>query len=143
MTGIPLGGNVTVVATLEGYIGTIMGQGKNQQHNGQLIVTNQRVVFYRKGFLGEVFETIPLSKITSIEQKSFLGHRAVTLHTSHDELSFKTFENRSSKRWRSFTRAASLRMTSSSRRRLHYWRRSPRSVKGHVLRKYLNFQADS
>ena len=81
-----------IVAWGEGYIGEMMGSGDKTQHNGALIVTGERVVFYRKGFLGEVLETIPLPKITSIERKSMMGHRTIRMHTSHDQLEFKTFE---------------------------------------------------
>ncbi|WP_455813022.1 SHOCT domain-containing protein [Pseudomonas graminis] len=75
----------------EGYIGNVMGKGKDTQHNGVLLVTDVRVAFYRKGLLGEVLENIPLKLITSIERKSMLGHRVIKLHTSHDDLAFKTF----------------------------------------------------
>lgn len=75
-----------------GYIGAMMGKGDKTQYNGVLIVTGERVVFYRKGILGEVLETIPLKKITSIERKSIMGHRTIRIHTSHDQLEFKTFE---------------------------------------------------
>ncbi len=81
-----------VVAWGEGYIGEMMGSGKDTQHNGALIVTNSRVAFYRKGMLGEVLETIPLKSITSIERKSLMGHCTIRIHTSHDALSFKTFQ---------------------------------------------------
>ena len=81
-----------IVAWGEGYIGEMMGSGDKTQHNGALIVTGERVVFYRKGFLGEVLETIPLPRITSIERKSMMGHRTIRMHTSHDQLEFKTFE---------------------------------------------------
>ena len=47
---------------LEGWIGDMMGKGKDAQRNGQFLLTDQRVCFYRKGMLGEVFETIPLAK---------------------------------------------------------------------------------
>ena len=73
----------------EGYIGEMMGKGDNAQHNGTLIVTNELVVFYRKGVFGEILETIPLKKITSIERKSTLGHRTLRIHASHDDLAFK------------------------------------------------------
>lgn len=79
---------------LEGYIGEIMGKGKETQHNGNLIITNERVIFYRKGILGEVLETIPVYKITSVEHISLMGHRVLTIHTSHDSLKFKTFEDK-------------------------------------------------
>lgn len=84
-------------ANLYGWIGEIFtgpGKGSETQKNGQLIVTNERVCFYRKGFFGEVFETIPLSKITSVETRSVLGFRQIVIHTSHDELKFKTFEGK-------------------------------------------------
>ena len=81
-----------VVAWGEGYIGEMMGSGKKAQQNGALIVTGGRVAFYRKGFFGEVIETIPLKAITSIERKSFMGHRSIRLHTSHDALEFKSFK---------------------------------------------------
>jgi hypothetical protein len=78
-----------IVSHISGYIG---GSGKDEKfpHDGSFIVTDQRVVFYRKGFFGEVFETIPLNKITSVETKSLFGHRILTLHTAHDEMKFKT-----------------------------------------------------
>lgn len=81
-----------VVATAEGYIGKAMGSGKDTQHNGCMIVTGQRAAFYRKGLMGEVLETMPLKSITSVERKSLLGHRVLRLHTSHDQLEFKTFD---------------------------------------------------
>jgi predicted RNA-binding Zn-ribbon protein involved in translation (DUF1610 family) len=81
-----------ILAWGEGYIGEMMGSGDKTQHNGVLVVTDNRVVFYRKGFLGEVLETIPLKTITSIERKSMMGHRIIRMHTSHDALEFKTFE---------------------------------------------------
>lgn len=81
-----------ILAHLEGWVGEVMGKGDKTQHNGQFILTNERACFYRKGFLGEVFETIPLPKITSVETLSRMGYRVLRLHTSNDELAFKTFE---------------------------------------------------
>lgn len=81
-----------VVAWGEGYIGEMMGSGKDRQRNGVLIVTGNRVAFYRKGLLGEVLETIPLKSITSIERRSLMGHYTIRIHTSHDALTFKTFK---------------------------------------------------
>lgn len=79
---------------LEGWIGEMMGKGDKAQHNGQFVLTNERACFYRKGLLGEVFETIPLLRITSVECLSRMGYRVLRLHTSHDELAFKTFETK-------------------------------------------------
>lgn len=83
--------NETVIASADGYIGNTMGKGADAQHNGSLIVTESRVVFYRKGLFGEVIETMPLKNLTSVERKSTLGFRVIRLHTSHDDLEFKTF----------------------------------------------------
>ncbi len=81
-----------IIAWGEGYIGEMMGKGDKTQQNGALIVTNVRVVFYRKGILGEVIESIPLDKLTSVERKSTMGHHTIRMHTSHDDLEFKTFD---------------------------------------------------
>ncbi len=78
---------------LEGWIGEMMGKGKDTQQNGCLILTDKRVVFSRKGVFGEVFQAMPLSKMSSVETRSMMGHRVLTMHTSHDELRFKTFES--------------------------------------------------
>ncbi len=83
-----------VAGHLDGWIGDMMGKGAKKQHNGQFVLTNERVCFYRKGIFGEVLETIPLTKITSVETLSMMGYRVLRLHTSHDELAFKTFENK-------------------------------------------------
>lgn len=80
-----------VVTHVEGYIGEMMGKGKDTQHNGVLIVSSERVAFYKKGIFGEVIETIPLKSITSIERRSSLGHYVIEIHTSHDSLKFKSF----------------------------------------------------
>ncbi|MEX2454508.1 MAG: SHOCT domain-containing protein [Rhodospirillaceae bacterium] len=82
----------TVKGHLEGWIGELMGKGEKVQHNGQFVLTSERVCFYRKGILGEVFETIPLSKVSSVETVSLLGYRVLRIHTAHDALEFKTFE---------------------------------------------------
>jgi hypothetical protein len=90
--GTKLKAGETVESHLEGWIGEMMGKGDKTQRNGQFVLTNERACFYRKGLLGEVFETIPLSRITSVEILTRLGYRVLRLHTSHDELAFKTFE---------------------------------------------------
>jgi hypothetical protein len=73
-----------------GYIGQMMGKGDNKQHNGVLVVTEERVVFYGKAFFSEVIESLPLASITSIERKSSIGPMTVRLHASNDSLEFKT-----------------------------------------------------
>jgi hypothetical protein len=53
---------------------------------GRLILTDRRLCYFRKGMTGEVFETIPLDKITSVESKSSMGVRTLRAHTSHDKM---------------------------------------------------------
>jgi len=84
-----------VLLHLEGWIGEMMGKKEKAQRNGSFLLTKQRACFYRKGLLGEVLETIPVGKITSVESLSRLGYRVLRLHTSHDSLEFKTFESKS------------------------------------------------
>lgn len=79
-----------IIAFAEGYIGEMMGKGKDAQHNGSLIITETLVIFYRKGLFGEVLETIPLKSITSIERKSSILSKTIRLHASHDDLTFKS-----------------------------------------------------
>jgi len=82
----------TLEGHLEGWIGEKMGQGNRTQHDGQFVLTNERACFYCKAPFEEVFETIPLSKITSVETLSLMGYRVLRLHTAHDDLEFKTVE---------------------------------------------------
>ena len=83
-----------ILAHLEGWIGEVMGSGDKTQHNGQLFLTSTRVCFYRKGIFGEVLETIPLEKLSSVEMLTNMGYKVIRLHTSNDELAFKTFESK-------------------------------------------------
>jgi len=85
----------TIMGHLEGWIGEKMGQGERIRHNGLFILTNERACFYRKDPFEEVFETIPLSKISSVETLSLMGYRVLRLHTAHDDLEFKTLESKS------------------------------------------------
>ena len=82
-----------VLDCIEGYIGDMMGKGKDTQHNGSLILTNDRVSFYRKGFFGEVIRNIPLRKISSVDYDSTLGHKTIELHATYDSIRFKSFMN--------------------------------------------------
>lgn len=81
-----------LLGALSGYRGNMFGSGKDAQKNGVLLVTSQRVVFYRKGILGEVLESLPLEKVTSIETSAVMGARRLVIHTSHDSLSFGSME---------------------------------------------------
>ena len=82
----------TLEAQLDGWLDKPAGQGGVIKHNGQFVLTNKRACFYSKAPFEEIFETIPLSKITSVETSSLMGYRVLRLHTAHDDLEFKTLE---------------------------------------------------
>ena len=82
----------TIEADLKGWLDKKTGQNGLIQHNGQLVLTNKRVCFYSEAPFEEIFETIPLSKITSVEASSLMGYRVIRIHTAHDDLEFKTLE---------------------------------------------------
>ena len=82
----------TIEAQLDGWLDKPSGQGGVIKHNGQFVLTNKRACFYSKAPFEEIFETIPLSKITSVETSSLMGYRVLRLHTAHDDLEFKTLE---------------------------------------------------
>ena len=86
--------NEEVIQVAEGYIGKMMGKGDDTQHNGSLLLTNQRVVFYRKGMLGEVLKTVPFENISSVDTLSSMGHRTISMFYSNNSMEFKTFEKK-------------------------------------------------
>jgi hypothetical protein len=69
-----------------------MGAGDKTPHNGVLIVTDSRIVFYRKGFTGEVMKTVPMDSSTSYERNSNLGRRVIRLHSRNVDWEFKIFD---------------------------------------------------
>jgi len=82
--------NEKIVAWSDGYIGNLMGKGDDTQQNGVLLTTNERVVFYRKGIMGEVIEAIPLKNINSLERKSALMKHTISIHSSGNKIEFKS-----------------------------------------------------
>ena len=82
----------TLEADIKGWLDKPTGQGGVIQHDGQFVLTNKRACFYSEAPFEEIFETIPLSKITSVETSSLMGYRVLRVHTAHDDLEFKTLE---------------------------------------------------
>lgn len=70
----------------------MMGKGDDKQRNGALIVTNERVVFYLKGMMSEVCESIPLDRITSVSFSKSMAKSELTIHAPGNELEFKSLE---------------------------------------------------
>ena len=82
----------TLEGDLKGWLDKKTSQGGLIQHDGQFVLTNKRACFYSEAPFEEIFETIPISKITSVETSSLMGYRVLRLHTAHDDLEFKTLE---------------------------------------------------
>ena len=82
----------TLEADIKGWLDKKSDQGSLIQHNGQFVLTNKRACFYSEAPFEEIFETIPLSKITSVETSSLMGYHVLRVHTAHDDLEFKTLE---------------------------------------------------
>ena len=82
----------TIESQLDGWLDKQTGQGGVIKHNGQFVLTNKRACFYSEAPFEEIFETIPLSKITSVETSSLMGYHVLRVHTAHDDLEFKTLE---------------------------------------------------
>ena len=60
-----------LVAAEHAYIGKLMGKGDERQQNGELLVTTERVAFYRKRlFGGEILRSIPLASISGVDRQS-------------------------------------------------------------------------
>jgi len=73
--------------------GWLKGKKTGQIVNGVLLITQKRLIFFRKicGCI-ETLETIPILKISSIEQKNILGIVSLKFYTSGDYLKIKTFD---------------------------------------------------
>ena len=82
----------TLEADIKGWLDKKSDQGGLIQQNGQFVLTNKRACFYSEAPFEEIFETIPLSKITSVETSSLMGYHVLRVHTAHDDLEFKTLE---------------------------------------------------
>jgi hypothetical protein len=60
-------------------------------NRGYVVITNFRIVFYRKGFLGEVLEEIPLANISSLKRKSRFNQRIVKIYSPNSSLEFEVY----------------------------------------------------
>lgn len=60
-----------IIANIKANAGKAMGRGQNKQiNNGELILTNNELVFYKKGLTGETKNSIPLQNISSTNTNS-------------------------------------------------------------------------
>lgn len=63
--------------------------GSKIERRGILVATNSRVAFFAKKFFGHTLESLPYSKISSVEtSKGMMGH-SITIRTSGKDVSMK------------------------------------------------------
>lgn len=74
----------------EEVITNVEAQRDKEGFNGELILTDQRLVFVRKGTLSTKFEPWAIERISSVETKSGLLFYSINLHTSGDKLELRT-----------------------------------------------------
>lgn len=77
-----------ILLALDGWAGYAMGRGKRRQITGILVVTNRRVIFFKKGLFSTHFQAIPFHRITSVESVRRLGIFGITVYAAGDELHF-------------------------------------------------------
>lgn len=83
--------NEVIRGSVKGYISSRKKDSKDALMTGRLIVTDQRVCFYRHGFVGEKYESIDLPNVKSMETSSLLGHRSLKVYSTHNDLTFNSF----------------------------------------------------
>jgi len=86
-----LRGNEIIQDSIKGYISGKNADTKNALMTGRLIVTDQRICFYRHGFVGEKFESIDRAQVESMETSSSSGQRSLKLCSLHNDLTFSSF----------------------------------------------------
>ena len=79
----------SIIVSSEGYIGEMMGKGDKEQHNGVLVLTNERLVFYSKTWLKEVHRSMPIRQISSINFTAGWLKKTLALVSNNDTIEFK------------------------------------------------------
>lgn len=79
-----------ILSSIDGYIGKMFGKGKDEQFNGELILTNTRVVFISKTWLREEYRAIPIERISSVDFSSGLMAKSITFVSNNDFIEFTT-----------------------------------------------------
>lgn len=78
--------------TISSILGWII-KDSDKKNYGTLSLTNKRVAFCSNGIFTKVFQDIWLTHVSSVEIKTRLGWRNLTIRTSHHSLSFSMLGN--------------------------------------------------
>lgn len=74
----------------EEVIASVQAQRDKEGLNGLVILTDQRIVFVRKGTFSTKYEPWAIERISSVETKNGLLFYSIKLHTSGDDLDLRT-----------------------------------------------------
>jgi hypothetical protein len=74
-----------------GFAGMLRDELEERERRGALIVTNRRVVFYMKRMLREVMEEVPIERIRSIDQKSYVVFSQLVIRGEDSVLAFNAW----------------------------------------------------
>lgn len=74
-----------VIASVSAYTGRMMGNGKNAQRNGALLLTNSRLLFVHKGLLSSEARVMALTKITGRDGNEQFDITTVNFRASRGE----------------------------------------------------------
>lgn len=79
-----------IIAAVVGRRGKrFVTSGRDRAIVGALALTSQRILFIRNGFLADVFESIPLIKVSSLEvDEGMLINHKIFINTSEDKIEF-------------------------------------------------------
>lgn len=83
--------NETIIDSLKGFPSDKAGSIDGVMQ-GRVILTNERVCYFRKGLLGDEMESIALSEIKSVETDALLAVRTLNLFSAHNKMSIKSYQ---------------------------------------------------
>lgn len=82
--------------------GEIVGEmacGQYGGGTGLLVLTNERIIFLREGWIGAAHEDFMLHRVTSVGFKSMLGTGKVTIHASGNTVDIDSVVSKDGKRF--------------------------------------------
>jgi hypothetical protein len=91
-----------------------MACGQYSGGTGLLVLTNERIIFLREGWIGAAHEDFMLHRVTSVGFKSMLGTGKVTIHASGNTVDIESVVSKDGKRFAAAAREVLSQPTASS-----------------------------
>jgi hypothetical protein len=90
-----------------------MACGQYGGGTGLLVLTNERIIFLREGWIGAAHEDFMLHRVTSVGFKSMLGTGKVTIHASGNTVDIESVVSQDGKRFAAAAREVLSQPTAS------------------------------